>query len=172
LKPSAGTAAVPGQLPMPQKSHESCPDALIVITDWHGACSMADAMLSPQLLEEYSQFFRLLSEPARLQLLCLLRQGPLDVAALIEATGFSQSHISRQLGQLQRAGLVNCERDGVRLIYRADDPLVEDLCTLVQNRLRQRLEARLQQLSPHAAGQTRSRPVASCSTETSPGSAS
>jgi DNA-binding transcriptional ArsR family regulator len=49
---------------------------------------MADGMPSPQLLEEYSQFFRLLSEPARLQLLCQLKQGPLDVAALMEATGF------------------------------------------------------------------------------------
>jgi DNA-binding transcriptional ArsR family regulator len=101
---------------------------------------------SPQLLEEYSQFFRLLSEPARLQLLCLLRQGPTDVASLMEATGFSQSHISRQLGQLQRAGLVSCARDGVRMIYSADDELVEDLCALVQTRLRQRVQARLQQL--------------------------
>lgn len=102
--------------------------------------------LSPQLLEEYCQFFRLLSEPARLQLLCLLRQGPLDVATLISATGFSQSHISRQLGQLQRAGLVRCERDGVRTIWHADGDLVEDLCALVQTRLRQRLESQLQQL--------------------------
>ena len=85
-------------------------------------------------------------EPARLQLLCHLRQGPMDVATLIAATGFSQSHISRQLGQLQRFGLVSCERDGVRLIYRADDPLVQDLCGLVENRLRQRLEAQLQRL--------------------------
>ena len=97
------------------------------------------SMPSPQLLEEYSQFFRLLSEPARLQLLCHLKQGPTDVATLIDATGFSQSHISRQLGQLQRAGLVCCERDGVRLIYRAEGDLVDDLCNLVQNRLRQRL---------------------------------
>ncbi|MCS5693448.1 metalloregulator ArsR/SmtB family transcription factor [Cyanobium sp. FGCU-6] len=103
-------------------------------------------MPSPELLEEYSQFFRLLSEPARLLLLCHLRQGPTDVASLIEATGFSQSHISRQLGQLQRAGLVTCERDGVRMIYRADDPLVADLCSLVQTRLKQRLEAQLRQL--------------------------
>jgi DNA-binding transcriptional ArsR family regulator len=107
----------------------------------------ADSMPSPQLLEEYSQFFRLLSEPARLQLLCHLKQGPMDVAALIEATGFSQSHISRQLGQLQRAGLVRCERDGVRLIYQAESELVDDLCALVQKRLRQRLEAQLQQLT-------------------------
>jgi len=103
-------------------------------------------MPSPRLLEEYSQFFRLLSEPARLQLLCCLRQGPTDVATLIDATGFSQSHISRQLGQLQRAGLVRCDRDGARTIWQADGDLVEELCRLVQGRLRERLEAQLQQL--------------------------
>lgn len=101
---------------------------------------------SPELLEEFSQFFRLLSEPARLLLLCELKQGPRDVASLIASTGFSQSHISRQLGQLQRAGLVRCQREGVRLIYKADDRLVDDLCSLVQNRLRQRLQAQLDQL--------------------------
>jgi DNA-binding transcriptional ArsR family regulator len=101
---------------------------------------------SPPLLVEISQFFRLLSEPARLQMLCLLKQQPMDVGALIECTGFSQSHLSRQLGQLQRAGLVSCSRDGVRLIYSADDELVNDLCSLVQNRLRQRLEDQLKQL--------------------------
>ena len=108
--------------------------------------AVPDRMPSPQLLEEYCQFFRLLSEPTRLQLLCHLRQGPMDVSSLIAATGFSQSHISRQLGQLQRAALVRCERDGVRTIWYADGDLVEDLCSLVQNQLRQRLESQLQHL--------------------------
>ena len=62
------------------------------------------------------------------------------------ATGFSQSHISRQLGQLERAGLVSCERDGVRTIWSADNDLVDDLCALVQRRLKQRLEQQLSQL--------------------------
>ena len=106
----------------------------------------SSSMPSPQLLEEYCQFFRLLSEPARLQLICQLRAGPMDVAALIEATGFSQSHISRQLGQLQRAGLVSCERDGVRTIWRAEGALVDELCSLVQTRLKRRLENQLAQL--------------------------
>ena len=105
---------------------------------------MREPMPTPELLEEFSRFFRLLSEPARLRLLCLLKQGPRDVATMIASTGFSQSHISRQLGQLQRAGLVRCERDGVRLTYHADSELVDDLCTLVQNRLRQRLQSQLQ----------------------------
>lgn len=110
---------------------------------------MAANAPSPQVLDELSQFFRLLSEPARLKLLCELRQGPCDVVGLMTVTGFSQSHISRQLSQLQRAGLVACERDGVRLIYRVDDSLVDDLCDLVQRRLRQRLEQQLAQLQPH-----------------------
>jgi len=41
---------------------------------------------------------------------------------------------------------VRCERDGVRTIWSADDDLVEDLCNLVQNRLKQRLENQLKQL--------------------------
>lgn len=106
----------------------------------------AGAMPSPQLLEEFSQFFRLLSEPARLRLLCQLRQGPADVAALIDATGFSQSHISRQLGQLQRGGLVRCDREGARTVWQTQGDLVEQLCALVQSRLKQRLEAQLEQL--------------------------
>jgi DNA-binding transcriptional ArsR family regulator len=101
---------------------------------------------SPQLLEEYSQFFRLLSEPARLQLLCHLRRGEMDVAGLIAATGFSQSHISRQLGHLQRAGLIHCCRDGNRSLWRADGDLIDQLCALVQSRLRQQLNERMRQL--------------------------
>jgi len=108
---------------------------------------MPEPMPTPELLEEFSRFFRLLSEPARLRLLCLLKQGPRDVATMIASTGFSQSHISRQLGQLQRAGLVRCERDGVRLTYHADSELVDDLCTLVHNRLRQRLQSQLQRFA-------------------------
>jgi DNA-binding transcriptional ArsR family regulator len=101
---------------------------------------------SPQLLEEYSQFFRLLSEPTRLQLLCHLRRGERDVASLIAATGFSQSHISRQLGQLERAGLIRCSRDGNRSLWRADGDLLDQLCGLVETRLRQRLEQQMRKL--------------------------
>jgi hypothetical protein len=42
---------------------------------------------------------------------------------------------------------VRCERDGVRLTYHADSELVDDLCRLVQQRLRQRLESQLQSVS-------------------------
>ena len=99
---------------------------------------------TPEQLKEISQFFRLLSEPARLQLICELRSSPSDVQALMDKTGFSQSHISRQLSQLSQAGLVRSERHGQRLIFHADDPLVDNLCSLVSQRLRQTLEDKLE----------------------------
>lgn len=46
-----------------------------------------------------------------------------------------------------RAGLVTSERDGLRLLYRAEGEQVDDLCLLVQTRLRQRLKAQLQHLA-------------------------
>ena len=49
---------------------------------------MALVAPTPQLLDELSHFFRLLSEPARLQLLCELKQGPRDVSSLIALTSF------------------------------------------------------------------------------------
>jgi len=69
-------------------------------------------------------------------------EGPITAA-----TGFSQSHVSRQLGQLQWAGLVSCVREGVRMIDSADNDLVNELCALVQTRLRQRLKSSSSSLS-------------------------
>ena len=114
----------------------------------HSAFALSLEQPSPELLDALSGFFRLLSEPSRLRLLCALKRGPCDVSSLIAETGFSQSHISRQLSQLQSAGLVSSRRSGNRLLYVADDPLVDDLCDLVQSRLQQRLAAQLQGLKP------------------------
>lgn len=113
----------------------------------------AGTMPTPQAISELSQFFRLLSEPTRLQLLCLIKyKGPMDAASLVEVTGFGQSHISRQMGQLQRAGLLSCKRYGIRMSYEVADPLVDELCNLVHGRMKLRLAEQLQKLesSPSA----------------------
>jgi DNA-binding transcriptional ArsR family regulator len=104
------------------------------------------SQLSPEMVEELSGFFRLLCEPARLRLMCEIRNGSNDVATLMERTCFSQSHLSRQLGQLQKAGLVQVERDGNRSLYTATDPVVEAICQLAQERLMTHLRRRIDNL--------------------------
>ena len=72
-----------------------------------------DTLPSPELLEEYSQFFRLLSEPARLQLLCLLKQKPkrviapglqVDVGAVVQALQYVVCGNTRILGLVRNSG--------------------------------------------------------------------
>ena len=79
-----------------------------------------------------------------IQLIFELRSSPSDLLKLIEKTVLSQSHISRQLSQLSQAYLVRSERQGQRVIVHADDPLVDNLCSLVSQRLRQTLEDKLE----------------------------
>ena len=53
---------------------------------------------------------RLLGHPVRLRILTALRNGPLSVSALQEATGAAQSAVSQQLIPLRGAGAVSCHR--------------------------------------------------------------
>ena len=48
---------------------------------------MSNKPLAPETLRVVAQRFKVLAEPARLEVLNALRQGPLNVTGLIEATG-------------------------------------------------------------------------------------
>ncbi|MEB3158433.1 MAG: metalloregulator ArsR/SmtB family transcription factor [Synechococcus sp.] len=98
------------------------------------------------MIDELSGFFRLLGEPSRLRLMCEIRNGSRDVATLMERTGFSQSHLSRQLSQLTQAGLVTMEKAGNRAFYAANDPVVEAICQMAHERLTRQLRQRLETL--------------------------
>lgn len=65
--------------------------------------------------------FRTLADPTRrgiLERLC--REGQQSVAALTIAAGISQPAVSKHLGLLKEAGLVNGRQDGRQTFYRAE----------------------------------------------------
>lgn len=77
--------------------------------------------------EDAAGMLKLLSNPARLRLLCALVPGELTVSELMDATGASQSHVSGQLLKLRGQGLVRCERDGRQMHYALADPRVRPI---------------------------------------------
>lgn len=87
--------------------------------------------MTPVRLTAVAARFKVLSEPARLQVLDALRGGPLHVSALIEATGLNQANLSRHLGVLHAEGLVSRRRDGLFVYYAIADHSVVELCDLV-----------------------------------------
>ena len=84
--------------------------------------------------------FRMLGDPTRIRLLDALRDGPLTVRELQEATGHSQQNVSKHLRMLFAAGLVDRERDGTSARYSVADEGVFELCEHVCGGLRRRVD--------------------------------
>src|SRR5713101_2292621 len=71
-----------------------------------------------------SALFRLLGDEGRLRLLRVLAREQLNVTELTGVLGLAQSGVSRHLGLLKDAGLVQEERDGGYSYSRLGAPLV------------------------------------------------
>ena len=65
-----------------------------------------------------SRFFKALGDETRLRIVALLSHGELCVCHLEEALDLSQQNVSRQLGILRSAGIVEDRRDGNWVYYR------------------------------------------------------
>jgi len=96
--------------------------------------------LPAPLIGLIAQRFRVLSEPMRIKLLDLLRDGPATVQELTEATGSSQQNVSKHLGILLQAGIVSREKRGTSAVYAIADESVFALCDQVCGGLRRQLD--------------------------------
>lgn len=99
-------------------------------------------------MEHLADYFKVFSEPNRLAVLEALRAGPLNVTAVVEATGLSQALVSKHLKLLTVAGVVQRRPEGALVFYAVIDPAVFQLMAEAQRLL---LESRRQQLDALAA---------------------
>jgi DNA-binding transcriptional ArsR family regulator len=77
--------------------------------------------------QEASRFFHILSHPARLQILDILRNGEECVCHIQSVLGRRQAYVSQQLMVLRDAGLVTDRKDGLNVFYRLSDSAVNDV---------------------------------------------
>lgn len=108
--------------------------------------------LSPDILSPVADYFKVLSETSRLQILNCLYAGPMNVMELTEATGFSQANLSKHLKIMTQVGILARQPKGVSAYYEIADPKVFELCQVVRDgtgdRLRQQAQPfQLQDLS-------------------------
>jgi DNA-binding transcriptional ArsR family regulator len=109
-----------------------------VVGDCEDDCMLST--LSPAALQLVAEFFKVLSESSRLQIVCRLRNGPKNVSEIIELTGLGQANVSKHLKILAQAGIVAREQQGVCVFYQIANPFVFDLCELVCNSLAQQIQ--------------------------------
>lgn len=107
---------------------------------------MATLQTSPIALTPIADYFKLLSEVSRLQVLCALKSGAKNVTEIVEITKLGQANVSKHLKMLAAANIVTREARGVTVFYKITDPLIFELCELVCKRLQERFEQQSQQL--------------------------
>lgn len=101
---------------------------------------------SPRVLAPVAEYFKVLSEVSRLQVLCSLKFGPKNVTEIVETTGLGQANVSKHLKVLMQVGIVVRHPRGISTFYQIADPVIFELCELVCDRLAVRLNAQTQQL--------------------------
>jgi ArsR family transcriptional regulator len=104
--------------------------------------------LSDAALQMIADRFKVLAEPMRLKILHTLCDGEQTVGQIIATTGALQANVSKHLGILQQAGLVNRRKDGLNVYYQICDETVFELCEVVCASLHDRLAAQIGELTP------------------------
>ena len=93
---------------------------------------MTSRSFDPEIFErqavKVAAILRALANEHRLMVLCrLVEWGEINVNALAEAVGLSQSALSQHLARMREEGLVTFRRESQTLWYRIADPRIEQL---------------------------------------------
>ena len=108
---------------------------------------MAKLPLTPDALALVAERFKVLSEPARLQILSCLRKREATVTEIVDQTGLGQANVSKHLQQLHANGFVVRRREGLHAYYTLADTHVFKLCELMCDSMNAALAARRRQLA-------------------------
>lgn len=108
---------------------------------------MARMSLTPEALELIAERFKVLAEPARLQILSCLRKREATVSEIVDETGLGQANVSKHLQLLHAHGFVARRRDGLYAYYTLADTRVFKLCELVCDSMNAALTTRRRQLA-------------------------
>ena len=76
-------------------------------------------------MKEAADLFKILSVDKRIEIIELLKKDPMNVNALAEVLGITQSAVSQHLRVLKGAGLVKDERQGYWIYYSLNKDTLE-----------------------------------------------
>ena len=74
---------------------------------------MRKPVLTPDAIRLIAERFKVLAEPARLEILNALRAGERTVTELVQDTGLGQANVSKHLGLLYAHNFVARRKEGV-----------------------------------------------------------
>lgn len=111
----------------------------------------------PEYLSPVADYFKVLSEISRLQIISCLREKAMNVSEIGEVTGLGQANLSKHLKILTEAEILSRQPQGVAVYYLINDPMIFELCELVCDRLYERMQQKAEQFKRLSAFSTASK---------------
>jgi ArsR family transcriptional regulator len=87
----------------------------------------AQRVLDEHLAARTAELFRALSDTSRVRIISVLAASEMNVSALAEAVGISESAVSHHMRGLRQMRLVRARKDGRQVFYCLDDDHILDL---------------------------------------------
>ncbi|MBD2679430.1 MULTISPECIES: helix-turn-helix transcriptional regulator [Nostoc] len=100
----------------------------------------------PVVLVAVADYFKVLSEASRLQILTCLKSGAMNVMEIAEATALGQANLSKHLKVLTQAGILSRQPKGTSAYYEIVDPMIFELCELACDRISERVQQQAESL--------------------------
>jgi DNA-binding transcriptional ArsR family regulator len=98
------------------------------------------------VLVAVADYFKVLSEVSRLQILTCLKSGSMNVMEIAEATGLGQANLSKHLKVLTQAGVLSRQAKGTSAYYEIAEPMIFELCELACDRISERVQQQAESL--------------------------
>ncbi|NPV77718.1 MAG: helix-turn-helix transcriptional regulator [Anaerolineae bacterium] len=102
-----------------------------------------------QLYNQQTQIFKLLSHPARLTILEILRSGEECVCHMEAVSGYRQAYLSQQLAVLREADIIQDRREGWNIYYRVTRPEIYRALDAIQSMVSDSRPVQGRTTSPH-----------------------
>lgn len=93
----------------------------MMIKDLSGPLRSTPAILNEHLAAHVAELFRAFSDTSRVRILSALLTGEMNISALAEVVGISESAVSHHMRGLRQMRMVQSRREGKEVYYRIDD---------------------------------------------------
>ena len=94
-----------------------------------------------KLFEMQAEVIQAAGHPIRLAIIDFLKDGEQCVCDIAEAVGAKRSNVSRHLALMHKAGLVNCRKDGLKVMYTLRATCMVPFLDCVNTMLRENIES-------------------------------
>jgi DNA-binding transcriptional ArsR family regulator len=94
-----------------------------------------------RLYEMKAEIIQAAGHPIRLAIIDFLRGGEQCVCDIAVHIGAQRSNVSRHLAVMLKAGIVNCRKDGLKMIYSLRTPCILNFLSCVTDVLRHQAKA-------------------------------